>query len=117
MLLQSLREYCQAAGGPGSIWKYLEALGEATGLSQGLVCGYWIDLHCSGTWCDGPECVAGVRVAAGQIFIFLMEYTQWVREFQHTWWKGLMQLHQSTTPCIMQLGSNVRKARIDHFVV
>jgi len=36
MLLQSLTALCNAPGGAGSIWKYLEALVRATGVSGRL---------------------------------------------------------------------------------
>jgi len=45
MLLQSLRALCKASGGPGRIWKYLEALVIATGVSGRLGCGFRTDLH------------------------------------------------------------------------
>jgi len=45
MLLQSLRALCKAPGGPGSIWKYLEALVMATGVSGRFACGFRTDLH------------------------------------------------------------------------
>jgi hypothetical protein len=45
MLLQSLRVLCEAPGGPGSIWKYLEALVRATGESGRFACGFRTDFH------------------------------------------------------------------------
>jgi len=45
MLLQSLRAHCKASGGPGSIWKYLEAQVRATGVSGRFACGFRTDLH------------------------------------------------------------------------
>jgi len=45
MLLQSLTALCLAPGGPGSIWKYFEALVRSTGVSGRLVCGFRTDLH------------------------------------------------------------------------
>jgi len=45
MRLQSLRAHCTAAGGPGSTWKYLEALVRATGLSGRVVCVFQTGLH------------------------------------------------------------------------
>ena len=45
MLLQSLRALCKAPGGPGSIWKCLEALVRATGVSGRLAYGFRTDLH------------------------------------------------------------------------
>ena len=45
MLLQSLRAYCKAPGGPGRIWKYLEALVRTTGVSERFVCGFWTNLY------------------------------------------------------------------------
>jgi len=45
MLLQSLRALCLAPGGPGSIWKNLEALVRATGVSGRCACGFRTDLH------------------------------------------------------------------------
>ena len=47
MLLQSLGAFCKAPGGPGSIWKYLEAMVKATGVSGRFACGFWTDLHFS----------------------------------------------------------------------
>jgi len=44
MLLKSLRVHCKAPGGPGSIWKYFEALVRATGVSGRCACGFWTDL-------------------------------------------------------------------------
>jgi len=48
MLLQSLRALWQALGRPGNVWKYLEALGRATGVSGRFACGFWTNLHFSG---------------------------------------------------------------------
>jgi len=45
MLLQSPRALCKAAGGAGSIWKYLEALVRATGVSGRFSYGIWTELH------------------------------------------------------------------------
>jgi len=45
MLLQSPRAHCKAPGGPGSIWKYLEALVRATGVSGRFACGFRTELH------------------------------------------------------------------------
>jgi len=45
MLLKSLRVHCKAPGGPGSIWKYLETLVRATGVSGRFGCGFQTDLH------------------------------------------------------------------------
>jgi len=45
MLLRSLRAHCKAPGGPGSIWKYLEALLRATWVSGRFACGFQTDLH------------------------------------------------------------------------
>jgi len=45
MLLQSLRALCKAPGGPGSIWKYLQALVKATGVSGRCVCGFRTNLR------------------------------------------------------------------------
>jgi len=47
MLLQSLRGLCKAPGGSGSIWKYLEALVRATGMSGRFACGFRTNLHCA----------------------------------------------------------------------
>jgi len=52
MLLQSLRALCKAPGGPGSIWKYLEALVRATRVSGRFACGFRTDLHFADV--DGP---------------------------------------------------------------
>jgi hypothetical protein len=45
MLLQSLRALCKAPGGPGNIWKCLEALVRATGVSGRFACGFQTDSH------------------------------------------------------------------------
>ena len=45
MLLHSLRAFCKAPGGAGSIWKYLEALAKATGVSQRFAYGFRTELH------------------------------------------------------------------------
>jgi hypothetical protein len=45
MLLQSLRALCKPRGGAGSIWKYLEALVRATGVSGRFAYGFRTDLH------------------------------------------------------------------------
>jgi hypothetical protein len=45
MLLHSLRAYCKAPGGAGSIWKYLEALARATGVSERFSYGFRTELH------------------------------------------------------------------------
>jgi len=47
MLLQSLRALCLAPGGPGHIWRYLQALVRSTGVSGRLVCGFRTDLRCA----------------------------------------------------------------------
>jgi len=45
MLLQCLRALCKAPGGPGSIWKYLEALVRATGVFGRCACCFQTVLH------------------------------------------------------------------------
>ena len=45
LLLQSLKAHCKAPGGPGSIWKYIEALVGGTGVSVRFACGFRTDLH------------------------------------------------------------------------
>jgi len=45
MLLQSLRTLCKAPGGPWSIWKYLEVLARATGVSGRVAYGFRPELH------------------------------------------------------------------------
>ena len=45
MLLHSLRAFCKAPGGAGSIWKYLEALARATGVSGRFAYGFRTELH------------------------------------------------------------------------
>jgi len=45
MLLQSLRALCNAPGGAGSIWKYLEALVRATGVSGRFAYRFRSELH------------------------------------------------------------------------
>jgi hypothetical protein len=47
MLWQSLRALYLAAVGPGSIYKYLEALLRSTGVSGRIACGFLTDLHSS----------------------------------------------------------------------
>jgi len=45
MLLQSLRALCNAPGEPASIWKHIEAVVEATGVTGRGMCGFRTDLH------------------------------------------------------------------------
>jgi hypothetical protein len=45
MLLQSLRSLCKAPGGAGSIWKFLEALARATGVSGMFAYGFRTELQ------------------------------------------------------------------------
>jgi hypothetical protein len=45
MLLHSLRALCKAPGGAGSIWKYLEVLPGATGVSGRFGYGFRTELH------------------------------------------------------------------------
>ena len=45
MLLHSLRAFCKAPGGAGSISKYLEALARATGVSERFAYGFRTELH------------------------------------------------------------------------
>jgi len=45
LLFQSLRAHFKAPGRAGSIWKYLEALVKAIGVSGRFACGFWTDLH------------------------------------------------------------------------
>jgi len=45
MLLHSLRALCKAPEGAGSIWKYLEALGRATGVSGRFAYSFRTELH------------------------------------------------------------------------
>jgi hypothetical protein len=45
MLLQSLRALCKPPGGAGSIWKYLEAVVSATGVSGRYAYGFRTELH------------------------------------------------------------------------
>jgi hypothetical protein len=45
MLLQSLRALCKAQGEAGSIWKNLEALVRATGVSGRFAYGFRTELH------------------------------------------------------------------------
>jgi hypothetical protein len=45
MLLRSLRALRKAPRGAGTIWKYLEALVRATGVSGRLAYGFWTELH------------------------------------------------------------------------
>ena len=52
MLLQSLRALCKAPGGPGSIWKYLESLVRATGVSGRFAYGLWTNLHFADEVCQ-----------------------------------------------------------------
>jgi hypothetical protein len=45
MFLQSLSAHSKAPGGAGSIWRYLEALVGATGVSGRLAYGFRTELH------------------------------------------------------------------------
>jgi len=45
MILQSLRALCKAPGEAGSIWKYLEVLVRATGVSGRFAYGFRTELH------------------------------------------------------------------------
>ena len=45
MLFHSLRAHCNAPGGPGSIWMYLEGLVRATKVSVRFACSFRTDLH------------------------------------------------------------------------
>jgi hypothetical protein len=45
MLLQSLRALCKVPGRARSIWKYLEALVRATGVTGRFAYGFRTDLH------------------------------------------------------------------------
>jgi hypothetical protein len=45
MLLQGLRALSLAQEGPGSIWKYLEALVRLTAVAGKFACGFQTDLH------------------------------------------------------------------------
>jgi hypothetical protein len=45
MLLQSLGALSKAPGGAGSIWKYLEAVVRATGVSGRFAYGFRSELH------------------------------------------------------------------------
>jgi len=45
MLLESLRALCKAPGGSARVWKYLEALVRATGVSGRCANGLQTDLH------------------------------------------------------------------------
>jgi len=45
MLLQSLGAHCKAPGGAESIWKYLEVLVKATGVSERFACDFQTNLH------------------------------------------------------------------------
>ena len=51
MPLQSLRALCNAPGGRGSIWKYMEALVRATRVSRRFVCSFRTDFHFADTVC------------------------------------------------------------------
>jgi hypothetical protein len=45
MLLHILRAFCKAPGGARSIWKYLEALARATGVSERFTYSLRTELH------------------------------------------------------------------------
>ena len=47
MLLPSLTVLCLAAGGSGSIYKYVEELGRSHRVSGRIGCCFQIDLHCA----------------------------------------------------------------------
>jgi len=76
MLLHSLRAPCRAPAGAGSIWKYLEALARATGVSGRFVYGFRTDLH----FADGrfPSSVAIVAC----LLIAVSRWIDWV-SFNH----------------------------------
>jgi len=67
MFFQSLRALFKAPGGPGSIWKYLEALERATRVSGRFACGFQTDLH-----------------FANIAYLKLIELA-WKYKVQHTW--------------------------------
>jgi hypothetical protein len=51
MLFHSLRAFCKAPGGAGSIWKYLEALARVTGVSERFAYGFRTELHFADSAC------------------------------------------------------------------
>jgi len=61
MLLQSLRALCKAPGGAGSIWKYVEALVRASGVSGRFVYGFQTDLHFADAACLSKKASMMVR--------------------------------------------------------
>jgi len=71
MLLQSLSAHCKAPGEPGSIWKYLEVLVRATGVSVKFAWGIWTDLH----FADGliPSAIS-LAVIPWLFFYYLTDY-------------------------------------------
>jgi len=62
MLLKSAIALCLAPGGPGSIWKYLEALVRSTRVSGRFVCDFRTDLRFADedhwTWAMEVECTS-----------------------------------------------------------
>jgi len=51
ILLQSPRALCNAPGGAERMWKYLEALVRATGVSGRFAYGFWTELHFADVKC------------------------------------------------------------------
>jgi len=56
MSLQSPRAHCKALVGPGSIWKYVEAMVRVTTISGKLAHGFQTDLH----FADVSRCCTAV---------------------------------------------------------
>jgi hypothetical protein len=63
MLLHSLRAFCKAPGGAGSIWKHLEGLARATGVSERFAYSFWTKLHFADV--VAPRLVAGTSSFSG----------------------------------------------------
>jgi hypothetical protein len=73
MLWKSLRAVCKAPGGAGSIWKYIEALVRATGVSVRFGYGFRTELHFADVWRGTPEAKA---TFSGQLDIVRMKGRQ-----------------------------------------
>jgi len=68
MLLQSLRALCKAPGGPGSIWKSLEALVWATGVTGRLARGFQPDSHFAAVTLN--RCITPIKLAIASVIAY-----------------------------------------------
>jgi len=75
MVLQSLRALCKAREWAGSIWKYLEALAMAAGVSDRLANGFWTEIHFADIYANQLQmCYSGVNAFG---FIRMWIANQW----------------------------------------